>query len=58
VRSVALTPTGLQRCVLLEKTALTNRVVQVNIRENNGGCDCKVLMSHVLQIHGLCLACL
>jgi len=57
VRSVALTPTGLQRCVLLEKTALTYRVVQVNIRENNGGCDCKVLMSRVSHILEFCLAC-
>jgi len=42
LRTVPLTPTGLQRCVLFDKMSLAHRIVQVNIRENNGGCDCKV----------------
>ena len=40
--TVALSPTGLQQCVLLDKVSVSHRIVQVNIRENNGGCDCKV----------------
>eukprot|EP00960_Hanusia_phi_P063027 765337-Hanusia_phi.AAC.2 len=42
IRTCNLTPTGNQRCVLLDKVNLMHRIVQVNIRENNGGCDCKV----------------
>jgi hypothetical protein len=42
VRTCSLSPSGNQRCVLLEKCKQSYKVVQVNIRENNGGCDCKV----------------
>jgi hypothetical protein len=42
IRTCSLSPSGNQRCVLLEKCKQSYKVVQVNIRENNGGCDCKV----------------
>ena len=42
MKSCALSPTGNQRCLLLEKVRASYRLIQINIKENNGGCDCKV----------------
>jgi len=40
--TVNLSPRGMERCVLFSQQSLTHRIVQVKIKENNGGCDCKV----------------
>ena len=42
LRTCQLAPSGSQKCTLLDKCSVSYRFVQINIRENNGGCDCKV----------------
>ena len=39
---IQLAPTGLQKCQLLDKAAVTHRIVQINVCENNNGKNCRV----------------
>ena len=40
--TVSLSPAGNERCDLVTQTCMAHQVVQIHIKENNGGCDCKV----------------